>query len=136
MCISFLCSSDLPGFSGVMDDKDEKEMEVDADSGTNMVAGTKRGSKDSPTGTPKKRPPTTDSSPSGTKPKMAAGTKRGSKDSPASTPKKRPSTTDSSPSGTKSRCKYGIKCYQKGKEHRDKFAHPWVRREQFPFLGV
>ncbi len=52
-----------------------------------------------------------------------AGTKRSSNSS-ASTPKKRPVTGNGSKA--KPECKYGVKCYQKGKEHREKFSHPRV----------
>lgn len=27
---------------------------------------------------------------------------------------------------TKQVCKYGVKCYQINKDHRDEFSHPWV----------
>ena len=54
------------------------------------------------------------------------GSKRGSNsNATAGTPKKRP-VVEQSPSKAKPNCKYGVKCYQKGEKHRDKFAHPWV----------
>ena len=29
----------------------------------------------------------------------------------------------------KQECKYGAKCYQKSKEHKEQFHHPWVSGE-------
>ena len=59
-----------------------------------------------------------------------AGQKRGSDQSAASSPKKKPAVNQSgttpSKEGRKPLCKYGVKCYQKNREHLDKFYHPWV----------
>ena len=50
-----------------------------------------------------------------------AGTKRSNNSSPRVPTKRPPLNTADKPD-----CKYGVKCYQKGKDHRDKFSHPLV----------
>ena len=86
--------ADLPGFSGVMDDNEDMEIDEGKQYGK---AGTKRGSEGGG---------------------ATAGT----------TPKKRPAPSGKTPVKTKPQCKYGVKCYQKSKEHRNKFNHPWVQK--------
>ena len=58
-----------------------------------------------------------------------AGQKR-QKEQSSATPKKKPAgghQSEATPTkGKKPICKYGVKCYQKSHEHREKFAHPWV----------
>ena len=58
-----------------------------------------------------------------------AGRKR-QKEQSSAIPKKKPAgghhSEATSTKGKKPICKYEVKCYQKSREHREKFAHPWV----------
>ena len=54
--------------------------------------------------------------------KKTTGLKRKKEESSA-VPKKKQTTPTKKPI-----CKYSVKCYQTNKEHREKYAHPWVSR--------
>lgn len=128
-CMDYMISfSDIPGLStstvkdeAAADEDDEEEMFVDASdggatgSGSGGVTGSSTGGVAGNSGSPGGAA----ASPRGTKRKRGGGV--------ATTPTKRESDGDvpSSKRG-KMECKYGPKCYQTSKQHKEQFLHPWV----------
>ena len=93
-------SSDIPGL--VSAKKEEKGGEEESgDDDDDMAVGGHTGA-----------------STSGTKRKLAATSTDQSDESPGKPPAKR----------HKPVCKYGPKCYQKSRAHREQFDHPWVSK--------
>lgn len=94
--------ADLPSFSG-NDGDDAMDVDVQAEEeGKRSRAGTKRSAGSSAANSPKKKP------------------------TPVKSPVKSP--LKSPPKSSKPVCRYGVKCFQKNKEHQEKFDHPWVGR--------
>lgn len=122
------------------DDKEEEDMEVD-----NQQPSSSRkrpaSSGDEAVDAPRKKPKTQSSakSPKKTPPAKSPSKLSPSKPSPSKPSPSKPSPSKPSPSkakapvtaspakvGEKPVCKYGVKCYQKSKKHKEQFAHPQV----------
>ena len=102
------------------DDDDDDDEQEDMDVGNQQPSSSRKGAishGDEAVDVPRKKPKTVSPKPSPSKPSPAK---------PSPSKAKAPATSSPTKVGKKPMCKYGVKCYQKSRQHKHQFAHPQV----------